>query len=439
MKVCFYFDNRRKSNIDFSNPSNGNPGIGGTEYMIWTVSYYLNNMYDDIEVVMLAPIIGNLPKSIKSIKCCDEYEAVEIAKKINIDILVLRGAYYKKKDLYELIDKYKINTVMWCHNFEEFEYLKLADECKYVKRNICVSREQYDRLRDHSIFKKSIYIYNSLDFSIYSNVVSDGDKENIVCYLGAIRPKKGFDKLAEIWSKIEEAIPDAKLYVIGSGKLYNTNIKLGKYNIAEEEYENMFINHLIDDNGEIKNNIKFWGDLGHEEKLDVMSKSKVGIVNPVAKDETFCISAIEFEALGIPVIAKKTFGLLNTVSNGKSGVLIKNDKELINSIVELLKNKALNKSMGQYGKRYVTSKFDIYSICDEWRKCLYEIKDDKKPCINLKTSNYLCDLKWLREINRLIKKVPIFNKLPAVAEYPDVIYSLGFYKKLNQIKEKLRI
>lgn len=40
MKICFYFDNSRRPDIDYSNPENGNPGIGGTEYIIWSVSYY---------------------------------------------------------------------------------------------------------------------------------------------------------------------------------------------------------------------------------------------------------------------------------------------------------------------------------------------------------------------------------------------------------------
>lgn len=41
MKVGFYLENKNTRNIDYSNPENGNPGIGGSEYMIWTISYYL--------------------------------------------------------------------------------------------------------------------------------------------------------------------------------------------------------------------------------------------------------------------------------------------------------------------------------------------------------------------------------------------------------------
>ena len=437
MKVYFYFDNSRKNNVDFSNPEKGNPGIGGTEFMIWSISYYLNLYYDDIEVTILAPIIENLPIKINKIKCESIYDAVVIASDMIADILVLRGTKCEDTKVYNLIDELKVKTIMWCHNFETYNYLKLASKTNYIKRNICVSKEQYDRLRDHEIFKKSDYLFNGIDCSLYNSKDIDKRKENIACYLGAIRPLKGFHKLAEIWHKVQETVPGCKLYVIGSGKLYDDNAKLGKYGIAEESYEKTFIKYLLDDNKKIRDDIEFLGDLAHDKKIEVMSKSKVGILNPIAKDETFCISAIEFEALGIPVVAKKTYGLLNTVKNRETGFLIKNDNELIKSIIKLLTDDDLNKTMGKEGIRYVNSNFDIKRICGEWRSVLYQIKNDEMLIRKEKTENYMCDLKWIREINRRIKQVKIFREIPAIVEYPDVIYSNRYYRSVSNIKNKM--
>ena len=43
MRVCFYLNTYGLENKDFSNPLMGNPGIGGTEFMFWTISFYLKN------------------------------------------------------------------------------------------------------------------------------------------------------------------------------------------------------------------------------------------------------------------------------------------------------------------------------------------------------------------------------------------------------------
>ena len=47
-----------------------------------------------------------------------------------------------------------------------------------------------------------------------------------------------------IWPDVVKQVPDAQLYVIGSGKVYDENAKLGKYNIAEESYEKKFMSYL---------------------------------------------------------------------------------------------------------------------------------------------------------------------------------------------------
>lgn len=438
MKVFFYFDNLKKKDIDFSVPENGNPGVGGTEFMIWSISYYLNLYFNDIDIYLLAPVIDKLPKNIKCIKCDSIYDSVKFADKMKSDILVLRGAHCRESELFDLIDNLKVKTIMWCHNFEQYDYLKLANRTKYIKRNICVSKEQYDRLRDHSILKKSDYIFNAIDCSIYENKIScEEKKDNIICYLGAIRPFKGFHKLAEIWPRIEEKIPDCKLYVIGSGKLYDENVTLGQYGIAEKKYEDMFIKYLLDEHGKIKSNVKFFGDLSHNDKIRIMSQAKVGVLNPIARDETFCISAIEFEVLGVPVVAKKTYGLLNTVKENYTGFLIKNNNELIEAILKILKNNSLMIDMGNNAKEYVKDNFDIKDICKEWRRVFYEVHNDIDNISELKSNNYDCDLKWLREINRQIKKISIFKQIPAILEYPEAIYDNKYYQKISLIKEKI--
>ena len=63
MKVCFYLNTHGLEKKIFSNPLLGNPGIGGTEFMFWTISFYLKKIYPEVDVVVLASHIDTLPKA----------------------------------------------------------------------------------------------------------------------------------------------------------------------------------------------------------------------------------------------------------------------------------------------------------------------------------------------------------------------------------------
>ena len=129
MKVCFYLNTHGLEKKDFSNPLLGNPGIGGTEFMFWTISFYLKKIYPEIDIVVLASHIDTLPKEITAIKCRDEIEAVKICKEINGDIFIFKGPYHDIK-LFNLIDELKVKSIMWSHNYESIIGSKYASGCK---------------------------------------------------------------------------------------------------------------------------------------------------------------------------------------------------------------------------------------------------------------------------------------------------------------------
>lgn len=414
MKVGFYLDNNSHKNVDYSNPRNGNPGIGGTHFMIWSIAFYLNEINKDIDIYILAPQVDNLPESTKNIYCKDIYDAAQKSKQYDIDIFIFRGPNCNE-DLYNLIDKLKLKSIMWCHNFEDAKSMKLASKCKYLKKNVCVGREQYDRLRDHEIISKTTYIYNALDFSGYKEYGTN-KKDNIICYIGSIIPSKGFHILAKNWRYIKKKIPDAQLYVIGGGRLYDKKAQLGKYKIAEERYEKKFIKYLLDNNGNINKDVKFFGVLGGEEKLQVMSKAKVGVPNPTAKTETFGIGAIEFQALGIPVVTRRKNGYLDTVDIC-TGILSPNKRLIKKEIVKLLKDEKKYNQMSSNCRRFVEEQFNIQLICDKWRLLLENVLEDEYETEILEPTNYLNKLKVIRELNRKLKCTKIFYKLPSIIDY----------------------
>ena len=130
----------------------------------------------------------------------------------------------------------------------------------------------------------------------------------------------------------------------------------------------------------------------------------------------------------VPVVSCKKNGLLDTVEDGKSGILVKNEKYLKDAIVTLLKDDKLNEDMGLYGEKFVREKFDIYNVCSEWKKLLEDVYNDVPQKEELINNNFKYNLKWLREFNRKIKKSKIFNWLPPISEYEERI--VPKFKKL---------
>ena len=51
MKLAVFYGTQGNSEIDMSNPYNGNPGIGGLDFTLWMVPYYLLNRHKDVEVI----------------------------------------------------------------------------------------------------------------------------------------------------------------------------------------------------------------------------------------------------------------------------------------------------------------------------------------------------------------------------------------------------
>ena len=177
-----------------------------------------------------------------------------------------------------------------------------------------------------------------------------------VTYMGSLVPAKAFHMLAEIWPQVEQQVPDAKLQIIGTGKLYDRDANLGRFGIAQEDYENYFMQYLTDAEGHIRPSVKFLGLVG-EEKEDYFVDTSVGVVNPSGIDETFCLSAVEMEICGVPIIARKKYGLLDTVIHQKTGLLFRNRKQFLNATVKLLKDTKMNSAMGKSASEFVKNSF----------------------------------------------------------------------------------
>ncbi|MBR0365438.1 MAG: glycosyltransferase family 4 protein [Clostridia bacterium] len=429
MKAAFYLDNKTHGNIDYSDPQKGNPGIGGSQFIIWLVSCSLSEQYSDIEVYLLAENINNMPAGMKCVQVSDVNDAVAKAAEIKADVFVCRGPFLDKS-FYDEVNRYGIKTIIWSHNYEYHTQIKYMESCKLIAKNVCVGREQYERLRDTGLYKKSTYIYNTINFPQYNAVSRKTSKK--ICYIGSLYRVKGFGRLARVWPEIEKRIPDAELVVLGSGRLYDKKAKQGRYGLAEAEFEREFMRYLTDKDGNIKSNVHFMGVVGGQKKLDIMSEAAVGVVNPTGKGETYCIGAVEFQALEVPVVTVRRYALLDTVNDGKTGLLFSSDREFVDNVVRLAGDEGLNRQMGQYGRQWVNEKFELGKILRQWHDVLIDVYNDTPAHVSYEYHNKGNNLKWLRELNRRVKKVLPF--MPSIIWYESLPHMV--LKKLRGSKKR---
>jgi glycosyltransferase involved in cell wall biosynthesis len=101
------------------------------------------------------------------------------------------------------------------------------------------------------------------------------------------------------------------------------------------------------------------------------------VVSASIEPEAFGRVAVEAQSMGKPIIASNLGGSKETILNKKSGFLYKHDdpRELaksLNTVIQL--NQDELKSMGNEGRKNITKKFDVESMCDtnlnEYKKLL---------------------------------------------------------------------
>ncbi len=404
-RIGFYLDNRSISDIDVSDLKKGNPGIGGTEYLILLIASMLSERQNGLEIKLYVLKQQSIPVSL-SYEIVDSLPAaIHRAESDNIDYFILKHDV-ENITLKALCTDTSLRFIVWCHIFGchwEWDYYS---HNPFVHRVVFVGREMMDLYRDHPIFAKSTYIYNCVNTSGCRQRVCQNPfnrRANIVTYMGSLVPFKGFHLLAEAWSKIVEQIPDAQLYVIGSGALYDSMKILGPYGIAESHYEQL-ITRSLTNNGHVLPNVHFMGRMG-DEKDEILLKTKVGVPNPTGITETFCLSAVEMQTLGARIATIKAPGYLDTVKNGK---LYSRSSQLADTVINLLKS---CDSDYDGAMEYFEEKFSYESVLQKWENLLSQgIEVDKFRLCNI---GYR--LKWLKEIIRLISRViPVNLKMPPV-------------------------
>lgn len=418
MRVAFYLENRSIPDVDLSRPELGNPGCGGTEFLFAALPNYIaKDNSTCYEPILLANHTDRLPGNLAHIRVEDVMDAVRRAKEAGCSIFVYRPRRHLEAELLALIDGLEMPTIAWAHITPVATHLRAIARSKYIKAVVCVEREQHDLAMDSAIWSKLTCIVNGFDVSGFRLSNQPTKEPGLVVYLGALVPQKGFHILAKAWPRILRRCPQARLAVIGSGALYDANTELGPLGVAERTYEQRFIlPYLTDKDGSLHPSVTFLGRLGPEKK-EILYRATVGVPNPGGQTENCPGSALEFQACGTAVVSGAYYGLLDTVIDGKTGLLGRTEDDLVRNICRLLENPEKAENLGKQGIQFVEERYNFSKVVAAWCDLFVRVEQGRKP----KRIPYKLNLhrhhKFLIVMNRLLQMtIGRIVKWPSIVE-----------------------
>lgn len=393
MKIAFWLNNSGIKNVDCSRITEGNPGIGGTEFSAILIAESLHLVGE--ETILLCNESGNFSKKQQFHVCYDIAEACRFVERNNYDFFILDS-----RDITEriLITFPNIKFIAWANCFIESWMNEVFPKYSNLVKFVNVGRLQYKLCANMPIASKATYIYNAVPFTILSEVrpKTFSQRGFNVVYIGSLHYAKGFHLLARAWPKILEKVPEAKLYVIGSGKLYSRNSKLGKWGIAQESYEDEFMKYLAP-NGKLMPSVRFLGVLG-KEKYKVLSECRVGVPNPSGISETFGYTAVEMQVMGCRVTTIECPAYVDTVYNKKN--LYSNPDDIASYVARLLLDEKLDDNVNIQN---FIKQFSVDKIVSEWKSLLIGVLKDSTVRLILEKRSFIGYVYYFNDIAKYYK------------------------------------
>src|SRR3989344_2743543 len=128
-------------------------------------------------------------------------------------------------------------------------------------------------------------------------------KEKTVVFLGVLSKDKGIEEAIRCFAILHQRNPTWNFWIVGRSETPQYGEKMAE---------------LVSKLG-LSKKTKFWGYVSQEQKFELLSKAHV-LVNP-SVHEGWGLVNIEANGMGTPVVAYKSPGLVDSVKDGKSGVI----------------------------------------------------------------------------------------------------------------------
>jgi len=202
---------------------------------------------------------------------------------------------------------------------------------------IAVSESTKKELIDFGIDKKNIsVIYNGINLEKISN--ESKNKKPTILFFNRFKKYKRIDHFLKAMKLVQKEIPNVEIIIMGRGS-----------NKDEANIKKM-IDKLGIENVSVYRNVK--------EKLKEIILAKSWINVHTSLREGFGLNVVESALNAAPSIGYKVPGLVDTIKNKKTGILVENGniKKLAEAIIFLIKNEKLRNKLGKNAKKYYLNK-----------------------------------------------------------------------------------
>lgn len=203
----------------------------------------------------------------------------------------------------------------------------------YVTVNNAVAR----RIRALNPTAQVEFLPNGIDESLLS-IAPARSEHPTVAFLGRLDVEmKGIDRLIPAFSKVLAEIPNARLVMAGRGSP------------STVEDIRQRLQPLPADAVELHTNVS------DARKAEILAQSWV-FVSP-SRFEGWCIAGVEAQAVGLPVVATTADGFLDSVQDGRTGILVKNTEATVvqdtaAALLSLLRDASRREEMSQAARTW---------------------------------------------------------------------------------------
>lgn len=176
---------------------------------------------------------------------------------------------------------------------------------------------------------------------------SSSCKEKRIISIGRLTKQKGYERLIEAWTKVNEKHPDWEISIYGEGEDHDWLASLIKKN-------------KIENNFKLCHPVKNIQDKYLESSIYVMS----------SRFEGFGLVLAEAMSCGVPCISFNCpFGPADIIKNGEDGLLVENGAidKLADAICQLIENEKLRISMGHKAKINII-RYSSEQIMNKWNE-----------------------------------------------------------------------
>ena len=180
-------------------------------------------------------------------------------------------------------------------------------------------------------------------------------EQAIVLFVGTLEPRKQVDRLLLALPRVRERVPSATVVIIGTGQ------------VAGSGDQASLLQRVVRENG-LQDAVRFAGRVSDSELVQWYSAADVFALPSSSEGQG--IAALEAMACALPVVASAVGGLLATIEDGLTGVLVPagDVNALAERLIALLEDACLRTRLGNAAREMVARQFS-------WQRTVAETMD----------------------------------------------------------------